>query len=160
MALLVKSVQRDELMRAIRKAARGSGTFPPKSRRAGGTGDAVTVVVRELEVLRLLVAGRRNREIAGTLDITEGHGQASCEQHSRGAGGNRPNGGGNAEPCSTRSSSWRCDPARSEPPSLEPEPEPGAPRNISFDISPPPLREIDEPVTSLRFVVAKVVCLF
>jgi DNA-binding NarL/FixJ family response regulator len=27
---------------------------------------------RELEVLRLLVVGRRNREIAGALDITEG----------------------------------------------------------------------------------------
>jgi DNA-binding NarL/FixJ family response regulator len=73
MAYLVKSVQRDELMRAIRKAARGQRHIPAEV--AARLAERVTrsqLSSRELEVLRLLVAGRRNREIAGTLDITEG----------------------------------------------------------------------------------------
>jgi DNA-binding NarL/FixJ family response regulator len=73
MAYLVKSVQRDELMRAIRKAARGQRHIPAEV--AARLAERVTrsqLSSRELEVLRLLVAGRRNREIAGMLDITEG----------------------------------------------------------------------------------------
>ena len=73
MAYLVKSVQRDELMRAIRKAAKGQRHIPAEV--AARLAERVTrsqLSSRELEVLRLLVAGRRNREIAGTLDITEG----------------------------------------------------------------------------------------
>jgi len=73
MAYLVKSVQRDELMRAIRKAARGQRHIPAEV--AARLAERVTrsqLSSRELDVLRLLVAGRRNREIAGTLDITEG----------------------------------------------------------------------------------------
>ncbi len=73
MAYLVKSVQRDELTRAIRKAASGQKHIPAEV--AARLADRVTrsqLSMRELEVLRLLVAGRRNREIAGTLDITEG----------------------------------------------------------------------------------------
>jgi DNA-binding NarL/FixJ family response regulator len=73
MAYLVKSVQRDELMRAIRKAARGQRHIPAEV--AARLAERVTrsqLSSRELEVLKLLVAGRRNREIAGTLDITEG----------------------------------------------------------------------------------------
>ncbi len=73
MAYLVKSVQRDELTRAIRKAALGQKHIPAEV--AARLADRVTrsqLSMRELEVLRLLVAGRRNREIAGTLDITEG----------------------------------------------------------------------------------------
>ena len=73
MAYLVKSVQRDELMRAIRKAAKGQRHIPAEV--AARLAERVTrsqLSARELEVLRLLVAGRRNREIAGTLDITEG----------------------------------------------------------------------------------------
>ena len=73
MAYLVKSVQRDELMRAIRKAAQGQRHIPAEV--ASRLADRMTrsrLSSRELEVLRLLVAGRRNREIATTLDITEG----------------------------------------------------------------------------------------
>jgi DNA-binding NarL/FixJ family response regulator len=73
MAYLVKSVQRDELMRAIRKAAKGQRHIPAEV--AARLAERVTrsqLSSRELEVLRLLVAGRRNREIAGALDITEG----------------------------------------------------------------------------------------
>ena len=73
MAYLVKSVQREELTRAIRKAAAGQRHIPPDV--AARLADRVTrsqLSTRELEVLRLLVVGRRNREIAGALDITEG----------------------------------------------------------------------------------------
>jgi two-component system, NarL family, response regulator len=73
MAYLVKSVQRDELTRAIRKAAIGQRHVPPEV--AARLADHVSgshLSGRELDVLRLLVVGRRNREIAGALDITEG----------------------------------------------------------------------------------------
>jgi two-component system NarL family response regulator len=73
MAYLVKSVQREELTRAIRKAACGQRHIPPEV--AARLAERVTrtrLSTRELEVLRLLVVGRRNREIATTLDITEG----------------------------------------------------------------------------------------
>lgn len=73
LAYLVKSVQREELIRAVRKAAAGQRHIPAEV--ASRLADRVTrsqLSTRELEVLRLLVAGRRNREIAGALDITEG----------------------------------------------------------------------------------------
>jgi DNA-binding NarL/FixJ family response regulator len=73
MAYLVKSVQREELMRAIRKAAAGQRHIPPEV--AARLADRVAgsqLSGRELEVLRLLVCGRRNRDIARALDITEG----------------------------------------------------------------------------------------
>jgi DNA-binding NarL/FixJ family response regulator len=73
MAYLVKSVQRDELMTAIRKAAAGHRHIPPEV--AARLADRVArsqLSAREIEVLRLLVSGRRNREIAGALEITEG----------------------------------------------------------------------------------------
>ena len=73
MAYLVKSVQREELIRAIRKAAAGQRHIPAEV--AARLADRVTrsqLSTRELEVLRFLVAGRRNREIANVLDITEG----------------------------------------------------------------------------------------
>ena len=73
MAYLVKSVQREEMVRAIRKAATGQRHIPAEV--AARLADRVSgshLSTRELEVLRLLVVGRRNRDIAGVLDITEG----------------------------------------------------------------------------------------
>ena len=73
MAYLVKSVQREEMTRAIRKASTGQRHIPAEV--AARLADRVSgshLSSRELEVLRLLVVGRRNREIAGALDITEG----------------------------------------------------------------------------------------
>ena len=73
MAYLVKSVQREELTTAIRKAAAGQRHIPPEV--AARLADRVAgcqLSARELEVLRLLVSGRRNREVATALDITEG----------------------------------------------------------------------------------------
>jgi DNA-binding NarL/FixJ family response regulator len=73
MAYLVKSVQREELASAIRKVAAGQRHIPPEV--AARLADRVTrsqLSARELEVLRLVVSGRRNREIAGALVIAEG----------------------------------------------------------------------------------------
>jgi two-component system NarL family response regulator len=73
LAYLVKSVQREELIRAIRKAAAGQRHIPAEV--AARLADRVSrsqLSSREVEVLRLLVGGRRNREIARSLDITEG----------------------------------------------------------------------------------------
>jgi two-component system NarL family response regulator len=73
MAYLVKSVQREELTTAIRKAAAGQRHIPAEV--AARLADRVSrsqLSTREIEVLRLLVSGRRNREIATALDITEG----------------------------------------------------------------------------------------
>jgi len=73
MAYLVKSVQREELMTAIRKAAAGQRHIPPEV--AARLADRVArsqLSAREIGVLRLLVSGRRNREIANALEITEG----------------------------------------------------------------------------------------
>jgi DNA-binding NarL/FixJ family response regulator len=73
MAYLVKSVQREELTTAVRKAAAGLRHIPPEV--AARLADRVTrskLSSRELEVLKLLVSGRRNREIASALVISEG----------------------------------------------------------------------------------------
>jgi two-component system NarL family response regulator len=73
MAYLVKSVQRDELTTAIRKAAVGQRHIPAEV--AARLADRVAgsqLSAREIEVLRLLVSGRRNREVASALEITEG----------------------------------------------------------------------------------------
>jgi DNA-binding NarL/FixJ family response regulator len=73
MAYLVKSIQREELIGAIRKAAAGQRHIPPDvaARLADRVGRS-ELSARELDVLRLLVSGRRNRAIASALAITEG----------------------------------------------------------------------------------------
>jgi DNA-binding NarL/FixJ family response regulator len=73
MAYLVKSVQREELMTAIRKAAAGQRHIPAEV--AARLADRVAgsrLSTREIEVLRLLVSGRRNRDIGKVLEISEG----------------------------------------------------------------------------------------
>jgi DNA-binding NarL/FixJ family response regulator len=73
MAYLVKSVQREELVLAIRKAVAGQRHIPPEvAARLAERLPRSQLSVRELDVLRLLVGGKRNREIASALDITEG----------------------------------------------------------------------------------------
>jgi DNA-binding NarL/FixJ family response regulator len=73
MGYLVKSVQREELTSAIRKAAAGQRHIPPEvAERLAGRVTRSELSGREREVLRLLVSGRRNREIAHSLVITEG----------------------------------------------------------------------------------------
>lgn len=73
MGYLSKSVGREELTEAIRKAASGRRHITPEV--AGLLAEGMSrsrLSSRELDVLRLLVGGKRNREIASTLDITEG----------------------------------------------------------------------------------------
>jgi two-component system NarL family response regulator len=73
MAYLVKSVQREELTDAIRKAAAGRRHIPPEvATRLADRMSRSHLSGRERDVLRLLVGGKRNREIARALDITEG----------------------------------------------------------------------------------------
>ena len=73
MAYLVKSVQREELIRAIRKAAAGQRHIPAEvASRLADRVSRTQLSTREIEVLRHLVGGRRNREIATALDISEG----------------------------------------------------------------------------------------
>jgi two-component system NarL family response regulator len=73
MAYLVKSVAREELIQAVRKAAAGRRHVPADlAARLADRMSRASLSGRELEVLRLLVGGKRNREIATALDITEG----------------------------------------------------------------------------------------
>jgi DNA-binding NarL/FixJ family response regulator len=73
MAYLVKSVAREELTQAIRKAAAGRRHVPADlAARLADRMSRASLSGRELDVLRLLVGGKRNREIASALDITEG----------------------------------------------------------------------------------------
>jgi DNA-binding NarL/FixJ family response regulator len=73
MAYLVKSVAREELIQAVRKAAAGRRHVPADlAARLADRMSRASLSLRELDVLRLLVGGKRNREIATALDITEG----------------------------------------------------------------------------------------
>ena len=73
MAYLSKSVQREELIQAIRKAAMGRRHITPEVAALLADGMSRShLSTRELDVLRLLVGGKRNRKIASLLDITEG----------------------------------------------------------------------------------------
>jgi DNA-binding NarL/FixJ family response regulator len=73
MAYLLKSVQREELIQAIRKAASGQRHIPPEvAARLAGRLPRSQLSPREIDVLRLIVAGKRNKEIAGSLEISEG----------------------------------------------------------------------------------------
>jgi two-component system NarL family response regulator len=73
MGYLSKSVQREELILAIRRAAGGRRHITPEVAALLADGMSRShLSIRELDVLRLLVGGKRNREIASVLDITEG----------------------------------------------------------------------------------------
>jgi two-component system, NarL family, response regulator len=72
-AYLLKDAPRDELLDAIRAVAAGQRRIPPEV--AAKLADRMmspALTERELEVLRLIVAGQSNREIGVTLGITEG----------------------------------------------------------------------------------------
>jgi DNA-binding NarL/FixJ family response regulator len=72
MAYLLKSVGREELVETIRKAAAGQTHVPPEiAARLAERLHRSQLSPREVAVLRLVVKGRRNKEIAAELDITE-----------------------------------------------------------------------------------------
>lgn len=78
---LLKDARRDELYAAIRAASRGETALAPKvaarvlDQMRGA--DSTTPTRRELEVLQLVAAGRRNRDIASELHI----GEATVKSH-------------------------------------------------------------------------------
>ena len=77
---LLKDSSRDAILAAIRSAARGETLLPPSvaarvvahlDRAAASPPVDATLSERELEVLRLVAEGQRNKEIADMLGITE-----------------------------------------------------------------------------------------
>lgn len=77
---LLKDSSRDAILAAIRSAARGETLLPPSvaarvvahlDRPAAPAPVDATLSERELEVLRLVADGQRNKEIADLLGITE-----------------------------------------------------------------------------------------
>jgi DNA-binding NarL/FixJ family response regulator len=70
---LPKSVQRDELIKAIRAIAKGESYLPNVvASRLADRLRRPDLTVRELEVLRLVAAGNSNKEIAAALSIEVG----------------------------------------------------------------------------------------
>ncbi|SFB62221.1 two component transcriptional regulator, LuxR family [Cohnella sp. OV330] len=87
---LLKDIQSDKLLQAIRDAARGEMMLPagiaaklaarlasphagkPTGLRARGRTDGLKFTDRELSIIALMVEGRTNREIAGQLFMSEG----------------------------------------------------------------------------------------
>ena len=73
LAYLLKSVEREELVLAIRRVAAGERHVAPDvAARLAARQPRSQLSPRELDVLRLIVGGKRNKEIAGALDISEG----------------------------------------------------------------------------------------
>ena len=73
MSYLLKTVQPEELLLTIRKAASGERHISAEaSARLAARSPRSHLSPRELAVLRLVVGGKRNKEIATALDITEG----------------------------------------------------------------------------------------
>ena len=73
LAYLVKTVQPDELVDTIRKVAAGQRHVPPDlAARLASRSPRSHLSPRELDVLKLMIMGKRNKEIATQLAITEG----------------------------------------------------------------------------------------
>ena len=72
-AYLLKDVTLEELVDCIEKVHGGQTCVPPAvAAKLAERTASPELTERELEVLRLIVAGRSNKEIAGDLSITEG----------------------------------------------------------------------------------------
>lgn len=73
LAYLLKTVEREELVATIRAAAVGQRHITPEvAARLAERLPRSQLSPRELDVLGLVVQGKRNKEIASTLDISEG----------------------------------------------------------------------------------------
>jgi two-component system NarL family response regulator len=72
-AYVLKTIEADELVEVIRKVAAGQRHIPGEiAARLAARIPRSDLTDRERDVLRLLVRGRRNREIAEDLGISEG----------------------------------------------------------------------------------------
>jgi DNA-binding NarL/FixJ family response regulator len=75
---LFKEIALEDLVRAVRSAARAEPTLHPEAQRvlmrqaSEPTGQRPLLTDREMDVLRLIAQGKRNKEIARTLYLTEG----------------------------------------------------------------------------------------
>lgn len=68
---LLKNARREELLNAITMVHRGERHFPAAiARRMAQRSSAETLSTREIEVLNLVAAGRRDKEIAATLALS------------------------------------------------------------------------------------------
>lgn len=67
---LAKSASGDDIIGAIRAVAQGRTVLLSEGVRAALRTDAATLTEREQEVLELLVAGRRNQEMADALSVS------------------------------------------------------------------------------------------
>jgi DNA-binding NarL/FixJ family response regulator len=76
---LGKAATGEEIVAAVRAAARGGATILSDGARAALGAGGATLSARELEVLVLIAAGRRNAEIASALSIAE----STVEYHVR-----------------------------------------------------------------------------
>lgn len=71
-AYLLKTVQREELLKTIRAVAAGEHRLPPEvAARLAERMSRPTLTRRELEVLELIVRGKSNKEIGVELSISE-----------------------------------------------------------------------------------------
>ncbi len=69
---LQKSASRDELLAALRQVAGGQRSLPPEvTRRLAALRLGPTITPREREILALIAVGRANKEIAGSLHVSE-----------------------------------------------------------------------------------------
>jgi two-component system NarL family response regulator len=68
---LSKSVEREQLLLAIRQIARGGTFFSPEIEMKLSAAYRVSLTIRESEVLALIVKGRSNKEIGYDLGIAE-----------------------------------------------------------------------------------------
>jgi DNA-binding NarL/FixJ family response regulator len=73
LAYLPKSTQRPELLAAVRKVAQGEPHLPRElAARLSARQPRSSLSPRELEVMRLMMDGKRNKKIAAGLGISEG----------------------------------------------------------------------------------------
>ena len=72
MGYLLKSVEANELLTAIREVADGGTCFPPAiAAKVDERRTRPDLSQREVDVLRLIIAGKSNKEISTQLDISE-----------------------------------------------------------------------------------------
>ena len=70
---LTKAAERDEVIAAIRSVHQGERVFPPEvAAKLAARSKRESLTERELAILRLIVDGRSNKEIATTLNLSGG----------------------------------------------------------------------------------------